>query len=134
MPIKDPIKKAERNKRVSVKVKEWRERTKKKVILSMGGKCQTCGYHRCHKALELHHIDPTQKEKKFGQLMAKPTAIDTWFDEFRKCVLLCSNCHKELHAELIQMPENYKIFDEKYFMSLKDFSIQELDELLTESH
>ncbi len=97
------------------KVKDWRERTKKRLIFSMGGGCQCCGYTKTHKALELHHIDPKVKEKSFRQLMAHPTAIDTWYAEFEKCILVCSNCHREIHAGIRKLPDFYKTFDKDLF-------------------
>lgn len=110
----------EYNKRQSDKVKAWRKRTKMKLIASMGGCCQICSYNRCHKALELHHIDATQKEKSFSQLMARPTAIAGWFEEFKKCILLCANCHREIHENLVDMPEEYVIFNEDIFNNIDE--------------
>lgn len=33
-----------------------------KIKEARGGKCIKCGYNRCIKALEFHHINPTQKD------------------------------------------------------------------------
>ena len=33
-----------------------------KIKQQRGGKCQRCGYNRCLKALEFHHLDPTKKD------------------------------------------------------------------------
>jgi len=113
-------------KTVSENVKAWRKRTKLRIIAAMGEKCQCCGYNRCHKALDLHHIDPTQKEKSFNQLMAHPTAIEKWFDEFRKCVLVCSNCHREIHEGMTEVPENYVVFNQELFENWKAMKIIEI--------
>ena len=62
-----------------------------------GGKCEHCGYNKYHGALEFHHKDPTQKEPK----NFKPGASKVkYLAEIDKCVLLCSNCHREEHARL----------------------------------
>lgn len=34
--------------------------------------------------------------------------------ELKKCILLCSNCHMEIHEGLIDLPENYYKFNENY--------------------
>jgi 5-methylcytosine-specific restriction endonuclease McrA len=50
----------------SEKVKKWRKNTKDRMVAAMGGCCQICGYSKSTNALEFHHIDPTVKEKGFG--------------------------------------------------------------------
>ena len=42
-------------------VKNYRERLKNRIIYVMGEKCQCCGYNKCQSALELHHVNPTEK-------------------------------------------------------------------------
>jgi len=61
-----------------------------------GGKCEHCGYNKYRGALEFHHKDPTLKD---------PTGLRAYnlkrlFAEVDKCVLLCSNCHREEHAKI----------------------------------
>jgi hypothetical protein len=60
------------------------------------GRCQRCGYDRCLAALDWHHVDPSTKAEK--DLRRKPR--DVVDAELAKCVLICSNCHKEAHAGL----------------------------------
>jgi hypothetical protein len=55
--------------------------------------CQKCGENRYY-VLDFHHIDPKQKD--FG-LNDKSKNINTIFKEIEKCVILCSNCHREFH-------------------------------------
>lgn len=65
-----------------------------------GGCCIVCGYNRCLSALDFHHINP--QDKKFGLAQRVSTTINQQtLDEIAKCVLLCANCHRELHAGLI---------------------------------
>jgi len=56
--------------------------------------CAICGYNTCLAALEFHHVNP--KEKNFSissaSIMRKNIA-----SELNKCILLCSNCHREIH-------------------------------------
>ena len=61
-----------------------------------GGKCQLCGYNKYLGALEFHHTDPTVKEFHLGQ--RRGLSEDKLRAELDKCQLLCSNCHREVHA------------------------------------
>lgn len=68
-----------------------------KAVLSLGGKCTSCGYNKNLAALEFHHIDPSTKEfaldlRVFSNLSDVKLNI-----ELEKCVLLCANCHREVH-------------------------------------
>jgi len=63
-----------------------------------GDKCERCGYDHCIDALEFHHIDPTQKDfsissKGYTRSWSKVK------EELDKCMILCANCHRELHAK-----------------------------------
>lgn len=59
-----------------------------------GGKCMRCGYDKCLKALEFHHLDPSQKDFTISNDRFK---LQDAVTESKKCILICSNCHKELH-------------------------------------
>ena len=98
----------------SERVKKWRRATKTRIVASMGGKCQCCEYNRCQDSLDLHHINPSDKEMGFGAIRANPKAWPTIVAELRKCVLVCRNCHGELHNGMRSLPEHYDTFDESY--------------------
>lgn len=67
-----------------------------------GGECQCCGYNNCNHALDFHHIDP--KTKSFGIAKQRRTKVNKKIlEELDKCVLVCSNCHREIHAGLIKL-------------------------------
>lgn len=95
-------------------VKDWRYNTKIRIVEAMGGCCQICKYNKCNNALELHHIDPTQKELSFGKVRANPKSWNKIVLELKKSILLCSNCHKEVHAGITNLPETYAVFDDKF--------------------
>lgn len=80
-------------------VKKSRDKRKEEIVEVMGEKCQLCGYSKCLTALELHHIDPSMKDFSFNK--AKSTAWDILVPELKKCILLCANCHREVHQGLI---------------------------------
>ena len=62
-----------------------------------GGKCQICGYNKFFGALEFHHLDPSKKDFNLAQSNRRFEAVKAELD---KCILLCSNCHRETHAGL----------------------------------
>lgn len=80
-------------------VKSYRQRQKENIIYVMGGKCAICGYQKCNAALELHHLDPNEKEFTVAQNTNR--AWEHVVKELPKTVLLCANCHRELHQGLI---------------------------------
>lgn len=63
------------------------------IIKLKGGKCSKCGYKKNISALELHHLDPNEKEFNFAH---KTALTDKLIKELEKCILVCSNCHREL--------------------------------------
>jgi len=87
------------------------------MVQAMGGKCQCCGYCRSLNALELHHIDPREKELTFGKIRASPKSFDKIIQELKKCILVCSNCHREIHDGIRELPENYEKLDETVMVS-----------------
>lgn len=69
----------------------------------LGGVCQICGYSRCAEALDIHHRDPSLK--KFGiSVDGNTRSWERVKAEIASCILLCANCHRELHAGVTQLP------------------------------
>lgn len=63
-----------------------------------GNKCEICGYNKCNEALDFHHLDSTKKE---FSLSDRNLSLD-WpqiKNEIDKCILICANCHREIHAQ-----------------------------------
>ncbi len=87
----------------SEKVKKWRESVKTKLVMSLGGSCFICGYNKSNRALQLHHLDPSEKEFSIGKSMRNPPSLEKIADEAEKCILLCGNCHSEYHDGLISL-------------------------------
>lgn len=82
-----------------------RKKLRQMAIDLLGGKCSVCGYCRDIKALDFHHLDESTKE--FG--LSDRGMTRSWAKvkaEVEKCVLLCANCHRELHSGLIVLAEN----------------------------
>lgn len=66
-----------------------------------GGKCQLCGYSKCHRSLHFHHIDPSMKDFDISRFTDVPFSWHRLRQELDKCILVCANCHGEIHAGLI---------------------------------
>lgn len=71
---------------------------KQQAVEYKGGCCSICGYNKCIGALDFHHTDPTQKDADFTQM--KNWSWDRIQKEVDKCILVCSNCHREIHEDL----------------------------------
>jgi len=80
---------------ISYGVKERLRRLKQKAVDLMGGKCEICGYDKCIAALDFHHINGKKKEFRISRMGS--TKWEKVLEELKKCQLLCSNCHRELH-------------------------------------
>ena len=52
--------------------------------------CDRCNYRGCAAALDFHHTEPQTRHHRVW--VPRGT-------EYEKCILLCSNCHHELHEE-----------------------------------
>lgn len=98
----------------SEKVKRWRKNSKNRIVEAMGGECVICGYNKCTTALALHHLDPSKKEIGFGAIRANPQSWNKIVEELRKCILVCSNCHAEIHEGITEIPKNVKMFNEEF--------------------
>ena len=58
--------------------------------------CAICGYDKCIDSLDFHHSNPNEKKFKINA-MTMTYKIERIVDELNKCILLCKNCHYELH-------------------------------------
>lgn len=65
--------------------------------------CCVCGYKRCDRALDFHHLDPKTKLREVSRMISENYSLTRVKEEIRKCVVLCSNCHREVHAGLISL-------------------------------
>lgn len=84
----------------------------KKTVLkdSVGGKCKFCGYGKYQGALHFHHIDPSQKKFPISDAVSSGKYSQEEVEaEIKKCVLVCANCHAEIHASLIELKSGASI-------------------------
>jgi hypothetical protein len=80
------------------KVVKKRRSNKLELIKYKGGKCQKCGYDKpILNAYHFHHLDPNNKLFTISSRMSHNLA--SLKKEADKCILLCSNCHAEIHNQ-----------------------------------
>lgn len=88
----------------SNQILERTRKLKQQMVEYKGGNCVRCGYDKYIGALEFHHLDPTKKDYTLAHL--KVTNFhDKIKNELDKCILVCANCHREIHNELLVAPE-----------------------------
>lgn len=59
-------------------------------------KCTKCGEN--HPAtLEFHHLLDEKKDRAISKMVDDGLSKERILEEIRKCVVLCSNCHRKLH-------------------------------------
>ncbi|MDD5732017.1 MAG: HNH endonuclease signature motif containing protein [Patescibacteria group bacterium] len=98
MKQKDKRTYKERAEYFKMAVARRRKRLRELAIEYKGGKCQKCGYKKCLEALEFHHLD--ENKKNFGLSARGVTrSWDKVKREIDKCILVCANCHREIHAK-----------------------------------
>lgn len=59
-------------------------------------KCAKCGQSRGY-VLDFHHLDPNEKEDTIARLTSNTSSIENVYDEIKKCIVLCANCHRQFH-------------------------------------
>lgn len=101
-------------------VKNYRIRLKERAVYVMGGKCSVCGYNKCQTALEFHHLNPEEKDFTFAANTNR--AWSTIRKELEKCILVCANCHREIHSGMINTINFLSNFNEN--------KAKEIDELV----
>lgn len=77
-------------------VKKRRYKIKLMSIEYKGGGCEKCGYNKCAGALEFHHINSDEKDFSIG-MKGYTRSWELVKKELDKCMLLCANCHREIH-------------------------------------
>lgn len=84
----------------SESVDNRRRKLKHELVKYKGGKCEICGYDKCEAALEFHHLNP--EEKDFQLSGGNTCSLEKMKKEADKCILVCANCHREIHDKIYQ--------------------------------
>ena len=94
---------ADRREYLILAVKRRRKKLREMGIEYKGGKCVCCGYSADMTALDFHHKDEDTKD--FG--LSQRGLTRSWEKikaELDKCVLVCANCHREIHSGSRKLP------------------------------
>jgi hypothetical protein len=103
MKPKDKRKYSDRANYLKQAVAKRRKQLMQQAIAYKGGQCLMCSYNTSSRALHFHHLD--SETKLFG--ISARGVTRSWEkvkSELDKCVLLCANCHAEVHDGITQLP------------------------------
>lgn len=69
--------------------------------------CSKCGYDTCLGCLDFHHVNTEDKQFKLSTMRSFIGGLtDDVKNELDKCIVLCSNCHHDLHFDSDRFEEN----------------------------
>ena len=110
MPYKDKKKQKEAQRRYYLKNKEKyaenvrrRRKEYQEWILEIKKKlhCEECNEN--HPAvIDFHHLDGDEKEKAISNMVSELLPKKKILAEIDKCIVLCANCHRKLHWDIIK--------------------------------
>ena len=87
-------------KDVNIRRQSHNDKMREIINESKSDGCQLCPETE-FVCLDFHHVDPTEKEYAVSRLVSY--SEQKLRREISKCVVLCSNCHRKLHAGLIEL-------------------------------
>ena len=70
---------------------------KVELVRAAGGRCTICSYDKNLAALTFHHTELDKKDFKLDMRSMSNRSLNSVLVELEKCVLVCQNCHAELH-------------------------------------
>jgi predicted HNH restriction endonuclease len=74
---------------------------KLKVLEYFGNVCSICGFKsEVLDVFDVHHKNPKDKEIEIAYLLKTKRDFNRILDEVKKCILVCSNCHRIIHYQL----------------------------------
>lgn len=117
------------NKCYSCYYNERKDIVAKSIYNLIGTKCWYCNYDKgfdAHGVLDLHHINPEEKKFCISTREMVGVAWKRLKQELSKCVLLCSNCHREYHLGLICDDTIKTIHSQKW----EEIDLDSLDSIL----
>ena len=105
MAKRDKRRYADRRQYLIRAVHKRRKKIRQMAVEYKGGKCERCGYDRYIEALEFHHVNSSKKDFNVSQ-RGYTRSWKRVVEELEKCIMLCANCHRELHAQLAASSSN----------------------------
>jgi hypothetical protein len=67
--------------------------------------CAVCG-EGDPVCLEFHHRNPAEKQEDVARAVRAGWSLQRLESEVAKCVVLCANCHRKLHAGRLELPKS----------------------------
>ena len=100
----------------------WRKVIRHRIVESFGSKCICCGNSFEDCCYDVHHINPEEKELTLSR--GNFNGAKSWLrirDELKKCVLVCANCHRLIHAGIIESPKESNFNQDFYEWDLTQY-------------
>ena len=88
------------NKNLIIEKIKKRKEELRDFVKSFKKECTKCGYNKTYWALDFHHKDPSEKEELIGKTVIRGWSKERIKKEIDKCIVVCKNCHAEIHAPL----------------------------------
>ena len=92
---KNPLKIKARNDKIRNKLKSLVNEIK------LNQSCPICQESEVE-CLDFHHVNPTDKDVEIPQLIGMKNETRL-LQEIKKCVLICSNCHRKIHSDKLEV-------------------------------
>lgn len=87
------------------KLKRCDEYRAKVAIISEKSGCKLCG-EKNNIVLDFHHYDASTKKFGIGDAVVKLLSWSRIIEEIKKCIVLCANCHRRVHAGQLVVTED----------------------------
>ena len=71
------------------------------LIAKAGGACRICGYNKNISSLVFHHVH--EKGSKLNGAYLITMTVEAAEEEIERCILVCHNCHFEIHNPGLDM-------------------------------
>ena len=91
------------------RTKEWhhnyhsqRPKELREWVQTLKGPCIACG-ESDPVVIDFHHRDPKTKDKEIARMCGQRMSRAKIKEEIDKCVCLCSNCHRKVHANTLTL-------------------------------
>jgi hypothetical protein len=72
--------------------------SKRRAVEMFGNVCADCKQPYIDEVFDFHHLDPDKKASGISKLIKSAGIWAVIEEELKKCVMLCSNCHRIRHA------------------------------------
>ena len=92
----------------------WRARTKQRLSDAFDNKCAICGGTFPPCVFDFHHLDPDTLVFRLSEIRKHAISWKRIVKEVRKCIMVCSNCHRQIHYNNKKIPDVVTRFNEEY--------------------